>query len=75
MSQGSSPSPPTIVLYGSCAQVCVRTLTGNGKAFNTLRQIVLALVISRYRGNLNSILTASILLESAEAYNDSIEGC
>lgn len=61
--------------YSTCAQVLVRTLNGNGKVIKSSKQMALAHWIPRYRGDLDSISTANMLLNSLEGYDNSIEGC
>lgn len=46
--------------YSPCAQICVRTHNSNGKNIKFLRQIVPAFLGLRYRGDVNSVSTASI---------------
>lgn len=52
------------VPYSTCAQVLVRTLDGPGKTITSSKQMALAHLILRYRGDLGSISTASMLLNS-----------
>ena len=60
--------------YSSYDQVCVQTLNSNGRIIMSLRQRVLALYISRYRGDVSSISTASMHLKLSTAYDKSNRG-
>ena len=59
----------------SCAQVCVRTLKSDSKMVKSLRWTVLALSIFRHSGGADSISTASMVPESPELYDNSMDGC
>lgn len=52
----------------------VRTLNGNDQAIKSLPQLALAHLILRFRGDPDSISTASVLLKWPEAYDDNIKG-
>lgn len=65
-----------ILPYAATARKFVNELSMvNNSIIKSLRQIVLAHQIVRYKGNVDNVTTAIMRLNTPKAYSDSIERC